>query len=208
MKHIYILLCVASLFFTACEKKDEQTSISGLSSDYVLKLGWNQYLKGNYDSALPYFLELTTRPNAYLKGYHALGWTYFRLKKIVNSDLQFNQFFETDSLQTMTPSDSLYLDVKAGQSFIAYLESNYNESLSLSGQIPNSWQFSRDFSLNYLDIMVLKAICYYNLQQYSQSLAIVKELDPVYSVDLTFIEGIIQLGNKIEQLKAIYRFDF
>jgi len=196
------------MLLTACEKKEDHTGISDISSNLVLEYGWDKYQRSDFDAALPYFLELTTRPSDYLKGHHGLGWTYLNLRQLQNATNQFNLFFDTDSLDVILPTDSLYYDGKAGQAFLAYLSGNYSQCVSLTGQIGSDWVFTRDNELNNSDILVLKAICYYNQQLYSEALETVQSLDSDFNADLTFVEGIILLGNKIEQLKLTYQFGF
>lgn len=199
-------MLIVLVMLTACDKRDSSFDITKLSSDELLSNGWSFYLQKNYDEALPYFSELSTRDANYLKGYHALGWTYFKKRQVNNSVRYFERFFDTDSLEIYSPIDTLYQDSKAGLALNAYLISDFNDCINHSNQVINSWSFVYEEGLNYDDIMLLKIISFYNLQRYEDCVNLIRIFEPNYNVDYNFLEGVILLGDKIEQLKATLQF--
>lgn len=202
MKIKYLIISLlAVILIGACTKNAQKNSLVNMSSTDLYQKGWQYYSENDFANAEEYFTELTTRPNDKLEGYLGLGWTYLRENKILNAQNELNKFFNEDSLDTILPTDSSYADGKAGQCFVYSCLNDHTNVISTSTNLTGSWKFRFDEELNYRDIVLLKAISYFALAQYSQSLEMVKILDPSFEVDLTFNEGKILLAQKIEDLK-------
>ncbi len=201
--YIILLIILVLTLIMGCSKDKAANQISGLSSQDLYLRGWTLFQQSNYSEAAKYFQELSIRPNNYLFGHLGLGWTYLKQDKIINSNNEFQKFFDTDSLDLIVPADSSYMDGKAGLCFVSSAMHDEVGVITNSQQIGANWSFRYDSSLNYQDIVLLKAMSYYAMGQFDLSLQMVQILDPGFAVDLTFSEGKILLANKIESLKQI-----
>ncbi len=204
MKKINLIVVVLLIILSACTKKEEVKSISSYDSSYLFNQGWQYFNEGQYELSKNYFTELTNRETHYLEGHLGLGWTYLRLNQLQSSSQQLNLFFDTDSLDVISITDSSFYEAKVAQALIANLSSNYTQLINLTSSIPQTWSARFNLDLNYYDVAIYRAIAYYNLQDYVSSLNQVKILDPNFTVDLSFIEGRILLAQKIEQLRLLY----
>ena len=200
IKKIYIILVVC-LIFTACSKNPAKSKISDLSNKELYKRGWEYYLTNDYANSVKYFNVLSNRPEFYLEGYQGLAWNYLKLNQPLNAKLYFNRFFDQDSLDLVLPSDSTYLDAKVGLAFSHQILGEHQSVISNTSSINAGWVFSHDSGLNYEDVVLCRAVSYYQLKQYSEALLMVKILDADFEADISFLEGRIALAQKIEELK-------
>lgn len=205
MKRIinYLVLIVLVLAINGCSKNPAKNKISDLSSEELFKKGWELYKSNEYNKSLEYFNILSTRQTYYLEGHLGLGWNYLKLNQAQNAKLQFNKFFDLDSLDIIVPTDSSFIEGKAGLSFACQLSHDQANAIANSSSIAINWSARFDENLNYSDIVLLRAISFYELTQYTQSLEMVKILDPTFNTDLNFLEGRITLAQKIEELKLL-----
>lgn len=204
MRKIYIILSIICIILSACTKKEETKSISDYDSDYLMSQGWEFFNDTQYELAKTYFSELTNRETHYLEGHLGLGWTLLRLNQIQLSNQQLTLFFDTDSLDVVSPTDSSFYEAKVAQALIAQLSSNYNQVINLTASIPSGWSARFDENINYYDIIIMKANAYYNTEDYQTCLQTINLIDPNFTVDLNFVEGRILLAQKLEQLRLLY----
>lgn len=203
MKKSILIIILSLIIIASCSKNTAKNQISGMNSAELYKRGWTYYKLANFTEAEKYFSELSSRPLYYLEGNLGLGWTYLKQYKYENSKIEFNKFFNNDSLDIILPADSSFTDGKAGLCFASSALHQENDVISNSSTIQSSWKFRFDAAIDYKDIILLKAISYYSLGEYALSLQMVQILDPNFTVDLTFTEGKVLLAQKIEALKLV-----
>ncbi len=209
MKLIKLILCIFVCFMLlACDKKDEKEEIfdiNNYSSEELFKLGWDSFAENHFDDALEYFSILNTKEDAYLLGHYGLGWTFLKQFKYHNAQSQFNKFFTNDSLEVFINSDSIFIDVKAGLCIVKNAFKQYDSVIVEAGFVPENWVFKYIPDLNYLNIVLLKALAEYNLGLFTDCLQSINIIEPEFITDITTIEGRLVLMQKLEQL--IIRFE-
>jgi len=195
MKTIKYLLMM-SLFVAVISGCGDDGSSSGLSDEEKLALAWQYFGEGSYQDAIDGFNELIDDEVFLAESYSGLGWSYSRDGQLNNAWSSFNTGL------TNTPSEDIEEDIYAGSSFTLEAQELYNDALTNSGQVGNSWQFDHDAELSYDDIVLLRAICYYALTDFPNSLLEVQILAPDFDCDVQTEEGRAALAAKIEELRG------
>ncbi len=194
-KMIVMVLAFFIAIFSGCS--DEGTSKTSSPSDKeVLDFGWNNFVAGDYSAAKDNFNELITREALLADAHSGLGWSNTFLDLLQNAADEFNFALNTQ------PSDSLKNDIYAGLSFV-YDALNYpQECISATDNVATNWQFAYKADLDFNDIILLRAINYYALGEFDNSLIEVQRLDQSFNTDVSTVEGRAALANKIEALKG------
>lgn len=207
MKKNIIILFSVLLLLTACifekeEKKDK--SLDKLPSDELKQMAWEAFLDKNYEDSEIYFSVLARKADAYLYGHYGLGWTFLKTYKYQNAKNEFNKFIILDSLNIYNPTDSIFIDVKAGQTITFNALSEHLSAITASNSVPATWVFKYDSSLNIIDIRLLRAVSQYALGRFQDALNTVRLVDPNFDADIETVEGRIRLMQKIESLLIQY----
>jgi len=196
MKQLIYFLVLSIIFVMIMGCSDDGGS-SGLSDEEILALGWENFGLGNYTDAIDNFNELIEN-EAYLpEAYSGLGWSYSRFGQLQNSVTNFNNGLDNE------PTDDVGNDIHAGLSFVQEALGNYTDALTSTDEVGTAWQFEHDSQLSFNDIILLRAICYYALADFSNSLIEVQILDPEFEADVGTEEGRAALAAKIEELRGL-----
>jgi tetratricopeptide (TPR) repeat protein len=187
-----ILLSLFALIIAACS---DDSSSSGLSDEEILALAWDNFGNGDYQDALDGFLELIEAEVFVAEAYSGLGWSYSRLGQLLNSIACFNNGIWS------VPDEDVTDDIQAGLSFVHEALSEYVEALASSAEVGSNWQFDHDNELSFNDIVLIRAICYYALADFANSLIEVQILVPDFDCDIETEEGRAALAAKIEELR-------
>lgn len=192
---IQYLLILSLLTFILSGCSDDSSS-SGLSDEEKLALAWTSFADELYQEAIDIFNELIDDEVFLAEAYSGLGWSYSRDGQLNNAWSAFNTGLNND------PSAEIENDIFAGSSFALEAQQLYDDALINSGQVSNNWQFAHDAQLSYDDIVLLRAICYYTLADFANSLLEVQILDPEFDCDVETEAGRAALAAKIEELRG------
>lgn len=190
----YILvLSLSLLFLSSC---GDDSSSSGLSDAEKLALAWTSFSDGLYQDAIDLFNELIDDEVFLAEAYSGLGWSAARngqLQTAINS-------YENGLMNE--PSVDLEDDIYAGWSFAKEALGEYADALTGTAEVSNNWQFDHDNQLSHNDIVLLRAICYYALGDFANSLLEVQILDPDFDCNVETEAGRAALAAKIEELRG------
>ena len=159
--------------------------------------GWSEYVNGNYQQAKDNFTKSISRCPSEIEAYVGKGWCDLKLSQIESSIQSFNDALAKEASGT---TDDIY----AGLCFAYDSQDLHEECLTASSEISVAWEFKYDPSLDYNDIILLRAISYYAIGEFPNSLNEVRQLDNNFNVNTETIDGRAELANKIEHLDSIF----
>ena len=152
----------------------------------LLNLGVEVYNNGNYEKALPYFIESVSLSEDFLEANYYCAMTYYNLKDLKNSESYFSKVITLDP----TNMKSNYI-----LSYIYYDWKDYNAVIQCLDRIKDS---ADDLSF----INQYYGFCYYHLGEYKKAVSFLQDalvLQPTYSRHKDYIEG-ITLENKLKEV--------
>jgi len=195
---IYLLLSLAII--NGCSKSATEPEIT--ASD-LLSQGWTYFNAGSFSAALTSFQQAKAKDPALVDAYNGSGWCQGILG------------YRDDALATFKSGlirQFSNLEMRAGISFVyASLDSCQAaiQSDSLVLLSDSLWGFSHKYLLsadqlmNYKEMNLLLAECYYKLGNFTASLDAVKKLDPAFDIaDVSTSDGQKELLSKIENLTS------
>jgi tetratricopeptide (TPR) repeat protein len=196
-KRLFLLLVIligTLLFYFSCEEK----GVEKVTAGKLIQQGWAKFEAKNFAGAGSDFsaaLSISTIRTDSGGAFLGSGWAELRQN---HGGLAQNSL---EKFLLLTPGD---IDGRAGLAF-AYLSQNkFRNAIDTAKVVLSSsasWTFGRDPSINYLDLQLLLAQCYYELADFNTSLAIVKQyFDPSFTANVNTPEGRKKLGDKIESL--------
>lgn len=159
--------------------------------------GWDRFEYKGYDNALAKFKEAIAKDKNYAEAYNGAGWASARLTNLSDAVSYFTQCISLSST---------HVDAHAGLAFVYNAEKEYQSSVSAAItalSIDSSWLFAHDQTINYQDLHLILAECYFALGNFSDSLAQVQILNPSFTADVGTFEGRSALAEEIERLRGI-----
>ncbi|HAD81145.1 TPA: hypothetical protein DCG35_01435 [Candidatus Edwardsbacteria bacterium] len=172
-----------------------------LTAAQLLSQGWTYFNAGSFSAALSSFQQAKAKDPALVDAYNGIGWC----QGITGQNNEAQATFNSGLARQVANNE-----MRAGLSFVlASLDSCpaavRNDSLVLASD--SLWEFSHKYSLsadqimNYKELNLLLAECYYKLGSFGAALDAVKKLDPLFTVtDVNTSEGQSELLMKIESL--------
>ena len=192
-KKIYLTLLLTGLLaLAACGGDDEGNG--ELSDQELLDRGWNAFANGQLDQAVDNFQALVDRGALLAEAYSGLGWSHSRAKLPDEAESAF------DSGWNQQPTGQLAADVQAGLAFVYDAQERYSDCLGATDQVPAGWALPHDATIDHNDLIVLRAVCYYALGDFANSLTEVQRLDAAFTADVNTPAGRAALADKIEAL--------
>ena len=187
-----LIMAIAGWLAISCSEKTESVTYADDIADGADALSSLQYAE-----AITFFNAAIEKNPDRPEAYAGLGWAYLRMDNIDSSASAFALGITKES-----PGADMY----AGYAFLLNTDKEYAASntrvataLSLSAQ----WTLTYGLGLDYKDLYLLKAENHFALGEYTQSLNAVKVIESSFSANVATAEGIAQLANKIESLKAV-----
>ncbi len=194
-KYISILIViVAILALIGCSDDNDK------KPNYQAKLetAWHNFETANYTEAIAGFQELIDSGELVAEAYNGLGWCNLYLDDLDAANSAFSNGLQNE------PEDAVYQDIVAGLTFVYDAQNLPNACLTVSENVNPDWGFDHwtfSFSpLNYEDIIVLRAVSYYALGDFANSLLEVQRIDGAFTADVSTAEGRAALAGKIEEL--------
>jgi tetratricopeptide (TPR) repeat protein len=200
MRRFYGYIATAILVVSLGCSKSTSPEPETTASEY-LSQGWTYFNAGSFSAALSSFQQAKSKDANLVDAYNGIGWSYGILGYKTDALANFK-----DGLQKQTSN----LEMRAGIAFVysamdSCLEAIQSDSLVISAD--SLWRFSHKYLLssdqvmNYKEMNLLLAECYFKLGKFSASLVAVNKLDPLFTVnDINTSEGQAQLLMKIESL--------
>jgi tetratricopeptide (TPR) repeat protein len=183
-----------------CGGEDDNAGGVELTARELTNRGWSYFEDQNYGSALRDFEGSLARDPAYADAWNGAGWAAGKLPgRLAQSMENFRTCYERDPLRH---------DALGGWVFATYQSGEWTNALAradtLLGHRPG-WQFEHQPSINEIDIQLIRAKCFYNLQNYDASLGVVSRLtDGAFDADINSDWGVRELLREIERLSQLY----
>lgn len=201
MKNILIyVLAVLTAALLGCSKEAIAPEPE-ITANELLAQGWTYFNAGSFSAALSSFQQAKAKDPALVDAYNGIGWCQGITGQNDEALVTFNS-----GLARQVANN----EMRAGLAFVyASFDSCqvavYNDSLVLTSD--SLWKFSHKYVLSddqimdYKELNLLLAECYYKLGSFGASLDAVKKLDPLFTVaDVNTSEGQSELLMKIESL--------
>ena len=197
-----IILCcglflISFLMLAGCSS-DDSSSEPESSNEEVLENGWQNFSDGNYSLGLEKFESLIAKEALLSEAYAGAGWCQSYQNLPDASLINFNSSLENNPIATVEE------DVKAGLGFTYNALDSAQNCLEQTAEIDANWSFSHKSSLDYKDIVILRAASRYFRAEFSQSISEINKIDSDFTADITTAEGRALLAAKIEELKDLY----
>ncbi len=198
MKYFYklLLLVSISLAFFACETSNGTDP--DLTADELTQQGWDKFETGDYSEALDNFEKAIEKDNQFTDAHNGAGWASGRLTLLSDGASFFNNCL------SLEPN---YTDAIAGLAFIKNAQKEYQQAINMANNllsVDDQWVFGHDTDINYRDLHLVLAECYFAILDFQNALNQVQKLDPSFGadLDLSTYEGRAALAAKIERLKG------
>jgi len=192
---LIVILMGTLLFYFGCGKKK---GVEKSTASELIEKGWAKFEAGNFAGAGSDFsaaLSIATNEADSSGAFLGLGWAELRQD---HGGLAENSLVE---YLYLSPGSN---DGRAGLAFAYWAQGKFQSAIDTANVVLSSdasWSFGHDNSVNYLDLRLLLAQCYYKLADFSASLGIVQQyFDQDFDADVNTPEGRIELGDKIEDL--------
>lgn len=197
---IYFVISILVAVF-GCSKKTTTAPEPEITAAELLAQGWTYFNAGSFSAALSSFQQAKTKDPALVDAYNGTGWCQGILGQKNEALATFNSGLTQQSAN---------MEMRAGLSFVyasfdSCQSAILNDSLVLASD--SLWIFSHKYLLSadqimdYKELNLLLAECYYKLGNFTASLEAVIKLDSGFTVaDVNTSEGQSQLLMKIESL--------
>ncbi|MCX7834958.1 MAG: hypothetical protein N2450_02655 [bacterium] len=192
-KYLVLFLTVATILFqiNGCKDEDEQKQIFGNPVE-LTEYGWELFEVSDYQNAVRYFSDAIAADRSYSDAWTGLGWSYLRQANIVQA------YENLSEAVRLSPNSN---DAQAGLAFCQFSRGEYVQADSSAQHILNRstiWQFTRDRSIELLDLKVLQVSARYLTGNFVSALALLRTFDPDFNCDINTPEGLAELSNRIE----------
>jgi hypothetical protein len=193
MNHLRVLISmiVCAVLCSSCQNDGGG---SEKTADQLMTEGWQSYGSHNYQAAADAFTQALGKNANLVDGYNGLGWANGKLNQLPTSVTKFLAGLVMDTTN---------LEIKSGLAFVYNAQKNYTQSIIQGRAVlvtNSSWSFSRDVTVNALDLQLLLAEDFFAMAAYDSSLARVKILNPIFTADVSTVAGQTALAQEIELL--------
>ncbi len=192
---ILLLFTLCIVIISSC-KKDNSALFLPPTDQEILESGWRNFMNGSYTEAVNDFTELINREAFLGDAYTGLGWSNSFLNYLQEAVNNYNIALNNQS------SNRLSNDIYAGLSFVYDALDYHQNCLVASDSVTSDWRFAYKEDLDYNDLILLRAISFYALGDFLNSLSEIQRLDPSFIADVATIEGRAALADKIEELRS------
>ncbi|MCF7824147.1 MAG: hypothetical protein K9N35_08260 [Candidatus Marinimicrobia bacterium] len=195
-KNTLILVLISFLTLFSCRDK-----IDPQADDFV-EYGWTLYAERDFRKAFEIFKAGLDEDSLYVDGYNGCGWCYIEF----NSPDTAISFFSEGLDYITVDSSQVRFELLAGLALSYHAAGNYPNAILKGTELYSFrplFEFSHDWRINYVDIILLVAMSHYTQGDFSDALLWVKKLDGAFTADVTTNEGRAELIRKIELLQNL-----
>lgn len=196
-KFMITVMILSCILIISCGGGDGDSStdpgINDMSSDDLLSKGWQKFSGNDYIDAIDYFDKLIERNEYITDAYCGRGWSYMYLDELNIALSNFNHCLMN------APGFEVLNDCSAGLSFVFDAMDNPEKCIEYSDAVSSEWSFQYK-DINYEDILLLRALNYYAMGDFDESLDELQKIFPTFTPDVSTVEGRAALADKLEEL--------
>ncbi len=192
---VILAVAAAMVIFASCKSSEGGPT---KTPEELIAAGWQYYLSHDYTNAADQFNQALAQNNHLVDAYNGLGWSRAKLGQIATAVTNFATGFGMDTSN---------LDIRAGLAFAYNAQKSYAQSISSALAVlavNMNWTFSHDNTVNASQLQLVLAEDYFATADYASSLARVQVLDPVFTANVTTIQGQTELAQEIESLRVTF----
>jgi len=192
------LILVLIMLFTLFSCRDK---IEPKADDFV-EYGWTLYAERKFQRAYEVFQEGLNEDSLYIDGYNGSGWCYIEF----NSPDTAVSFFRKGLDYITVDSSQVRFEMLAGLALSYHATGDFPNTILKGTELYTFrpfFEFSHDWRIDYVDIILLLAMANYTQGDFAEALTWVQELDEEYTADVTTNEGRAELIRKIELLQNL-----
>lgn len=174
-------------------------SLSTLSYE-VTEAGWVKYQAHNYAGAATDFAQAVSLDPVYADALLGSGWTNLKTDNLNSALTNFNSAVANGSTT----------DGNAGKAFAELNLNNFvnainavNAFITITSGTPTTYTFSRDNTINQLDMLWIKARAHYLNGDFANAEAMVDILNPGNTLNSASPTYVADLADVIEQLRSV-----
>lgn len=193
----FLLVAMAALLIVVagCSKEDEYNpSGAPISVTQQIGDGWNDYLAGNYSSALSRFEDAAARDATSLESYLGIGWASYQLQEYDQARGNFNNVIALAELPDLgfsaAMAETLMVEATAGLGSVQYANDDPTSALTLAREVLTrmpTFRFRHDHAIDWRRMRLLEAEACISLNKYSDALIAVTHLDSSLYNDRTLL---------------------
>ena len=191
-----ILALILLTVFLGCREKFEP------EADDFVEYGWTLYAERDFLAAYTEFPEGVTMDSMYIDGYNGSGWCYVEFNSPDTAIAYFSEGLDYITVD----SSQVRFEMLAGLALSYHVSGDYARAITRGTELYTFrpvFEFTHDWRINYMDIVVLVAASHYAQGDFSAALVWVQNLDEDFVVDVSTNEGRADLIKKIEALQNI-----
>jgi tetratricopeptide (TPR) repeat protein len=169
--------------------------IYDITNDSLIFSAWQFFINKEYNSSLHYFNKLLEKGDSLAIAYTGIGWCKSRLYEFNEAKTNLNNALLHNPYNLQ--KDNIF----SGLAFVQDALNEYENCIQSTDSISTDWNFQYDSTLNYNDIILLRAVNFYSISDYYKSYLEVKKLDDSFTTNINTVEGRAKLAEKIEELR-------
>lgn len=204
LKHSKLLIAmlmalVLLVGFGGCDSGTDPDDDEELSPVALTLQGWSLFEDLNYPAAQSSFQRAINKGSVSTESFSGAGWAYF----MVEGHFADARDMWVEGLDGKTGGVN---DIHFGLGSLDIIEEEFGSAIghyeTILSTTPNYTFLHRD-GLNYQDLYLGLAQCYYKLGEFQSSLDNVQVLNPTFQANLTTPEGLTELSQEIDRLNSI-----
>ncbi|MBL7994243.1 hypothetical protein JNM05_02630 [bacterium] len=164
--------------------------------DMILE-GWTSYSQNEFEMAAEWFTKAAKKEPSFAEPYTGLAWIQMKMDHFIKAE----EYFNTGTLKINVTADHF-----AGWAFMKNAQKEYdvsNTHAQTALDADAEWSFPYAVGLSASDLKLLQAQNYFLLADYTNSLLLVKTLNPGFDADIFDSAGQALLAKEIERLRKI-----
>ena len=201
-RFIYLQILLLLTILAGCSNGDGNGSSTTLTPQEVVDLGWVEFEDHNYIDAKSEFETAIQMDGNLSDAFNGAGWSSGRIP----GGLQDAKSHFTAAINL----DTTAFDAKGGLIFAEFQLGEWQTVLNridtLLKRLPG-WRFLHESTVDFQDLRLMTALCYYNLGNYTSALGVIVNinyLNPQFDVDVSTESGRRELLEEIERLGVIH----
>ena len=184
---------------TDADESSTSFTVTVTDFNFSLNAGLTAFENGDYDDAFSHFMDAQNIDGQNYLTYSWTGWVWLKKGDPTSAYMSFTDALSLDNSDPDTHAGFAFSE-NAGKK---YEDSNTHANNALSRD--SQWSIAHGLDLDYAHLYLLRAMNYFNLGDYDNSLEEVQLLDEDFNPNLDTPEGVAELAAKIQDLQGMMK---